>query len=88
MQTIESVYSAPGGLHLRPAAEIVRLAQEHGVRVRLIAEDERQADSTSLLALMTLGIDQGSRIRVEIEGTDERRAADRLSELFSQGGGI
>jgi phosphotransferase system HPr (HPr) family protein len=86
MQTQNLIFTHPHGLHMRPAAEIVNLVKQHGVKVRLFGSHNRQADGGSMLDLLTLGIEQGKSIRVEVEGTNESVA--RLSEIFSDGGGI
>ena len=90
MHTYNMTVATPHGLHMRPAAEIVDLVKRHGakVKVRLFGNGNRQADGGSILALLSLGIEQGHRIRVEVDGADEAQVAARLSEIFSAGGGI
>jgi phosphotransferase system HPr (HPr) family protein len=82
------IVASPHGLHMRPAAEIVDLVKQYGTKVRLFGADNRQADGGSILGLLTLGIERGNSVRVEVDGADEVQVAVRLSEIFSDGGGI
>ena len=88
MHTYNMTIANPHGLHMRPAAEIVKLVKRHRAKVRLFGADNRQADGSSILALLTLGLGHGNPVRVEVEGIDESQVADRLSEIFSAGSGI
>ncbi|MEI8206062.1 MAG: HPr family phosphocarrier protein [Kiritimatiellales bacterium] len=88
MQTYNLTVADPHGLHLRVAAKIVNLVKQNRTKVRLFGADNRQADGGSILALLTLNAQQGNSIRVEVDGADESRVAARLSEIFSDGGGI
>lgn len=88
MQTYNLTVADPHGLHLRVAAKIVELVRHHGTRVRLFGSDNRQADGGSVLGLLTLGLGHGNFVRVEVDGEDELKVAERLSEIFSDGGGI
>lgn len=88
MQIQNLTFSHPDGLHMRPAAEIVHLVKRHGVKVRLVGSDNRQADGGSILDLLTLGVKQGSSIQVEVDGVDESKVASRIFEIFTDGGGI
>jgi phosphocarrier protein HPr len=88
MQTYNLTVADPHGLHLRVAAKIVDLVKKHRTKVRLFGADNRQVDGGSILGLLTLGIEQGNSIRVEVDGADEFQVAARLSEIFSDGSGI
>lgn len=88
MQTRHIVVANPYGLHMRVAARVVQLVQKYGANVRLFNRDNRQADGRSVLDLMTLGVEQGTPVRVEVEGPGEIAIADGLAELFSDGAGI
>jgi phosphotransferase system HPr (HPr) family protein len=84
----EVVVSHPHGLHLRPAARLVRLAATLGVPVQvtnLTRDPARRASARSLLSLTGLGIDQGHRIRIEAKGEGASRAVAELSSLVESG---
>lgn len=72
------------GLHLRPAADFVRLAARYGARVRvanLTRGGAREANARSLLELAALGVEQGHTIRLTGTGEDAEAAVGALAEL-------
>lgn len=76
------------GLHLRPAAQFVKVAALIGAPVlvtNLTRDPERHASGRSLLALTALGIDRGHRIRIEADGERAADAVARLRELVETG---
>jgi phosphocarrier protein FPr len=73
------------GLHLRPAADFVRLAARYRSQVRvanLTRGGDRQASARSLLEITALGIDRGHVIRLTAKGVDAEEALKALSELI------
>lgn len=77
------------GLHLRVAAEIVKLSQSTGSRVRLVrGDDMREADAASILNLLLLEATEGTPFHVEVEGPHEQLTLHRIEEIFGDGGGI
>lgn len=88
MQTRTLIVANPYGLHMRVAARVVQLVQKYGASVRLFSRDNRQADGGSVLDLMTLGVEQGTTVRVEVEGPGEAQVTKGLEELFNDGAGI
>ena len=73
------------GLHLRPAADFVRLAARYRSQVRvanLTRGGDRQANARSLLEITGLGIDRGHLIRLSAKGEDAGEAVKALSELI------
>jgi phosphotransferase system HPr (HPr) family protein len=73
------------GLHLRPAADFVRLAARYRSRVtvaNLTRGGGRQANARSLLEITSLGIDRGHLIRLTAAGEDAGEAVKALSELI------
>lgn len=54
--------SARGGAHARPVAEMVRLAQAHAASIVLRTADGREADLTSVLAVMDLTLSPGDAV--------------------------
>ncbi|MBO0703284.1 MAG: HPr family phosphocarrier protein [Candidatus Dormibacteraeota bacterium] len=86
----ELVVTDPHGLHLRPAAQLVKRAASLAVEVRitnLSRDPDRQAPARSLLAITGLGVDQGHRIRIEAEGEGASEAVAELRSLIEQGFG-
>ncbi|MDQ1173266.1 PTS hybrid protein [Microbacterium testaceum] len=87
--SFEAVVPNPSGLHARPAATFVKAASRFGAEVRIADLDTGSAEVSghSLLALMALGVRQGSRVRVSASGPQARQALDELRALIDDGFG-
>ena len=57
------------GLHARAAAKVVYTANEF--------------ESTILMKLLMLSASQGSRISIEVDGTDQKDAMKSIEKLFN-----
>lgn len=71
------------GLHMRPATQIVQVAQKFGCEV-LIRKGNRTADGSVILDLLTLAAEQGTVLGLETRGERAQEAIDALIELFEQ----
>ena len=74
------------GLHTRPAAAIVKLAAKYKSEF-FIEKDGFQINGKSIIGVMTLAAEQGSKLIVRFDGPDENEAFTALSELFESGFG-
>ena len=72
----------PEGLHARPAAEFVKLANTFPVKVTVNGKDAK-----SLLGIMSLGLTAGSTARISSDDPDGRTAVDALADLVDTGFG-
>jgi phosphocarrier protein FPr len=73
------------GLHLRPAADFVRLAARYRSRVsvtNLTRGSGRQANARSLLEVTGLGVDTGHSVRISATGDDAQEAVEALADLI------
>jgi PTS hybrid protein len=70
------------GLHARPAAEFVKLANSLGVPVTV-----NGADARSLLGIMSMGLVKGRSVELSTPSADGRAAVDALAELVESGFG-
>jgi phosphocarrier protein HPr len=68
------------GLHTRPSTELVKCATRFKSNINLVHQDH-EVNAKSLLGILTLAANRGSRIRVEAEGEDAQQAVDSLLEL-------
>ncbi len=68
------------GLHARPAALFVQTAQSFQSEIT-VKYGEQNGNAKSLLAMLGLGVGQGSIISVEASGEDAQQALDALQEL-------
>lgn len=69
------------GIHCRPSAKIVTEASHHPSQIRVVS-DAGEADLRSLLSLVSLGLQEGTTVRVQVTGGDESAVCDRIVELF------
>ncbi len=67
----------PEGLHARPAAQLVATAQRFRSEITLAAAG-RRAPAKAMLAVLGLGADCGTEVRVEARGEDAREAVTTL----------
>jgi len=79
----EVVVGIEQGLHARPADLVAREARKWQSRIELVAERQR-ADGKSILDLLTLAAEAGTRLVVEATGPDAREAVDAIGRLFDR----
>lgn len=76
------------GLHARAAAQLVKVASAFRSDIQLQKDDDSiSADSKSILGILTLAASQGTNLKLEIEGDDEKDAMKAIIELFTNGFG-
>lgn len=88
MKTRQLVVKNEGGVHLRVAARIVKMVQEHQSTVRVTCKDCPVAKAESVFELLTLGAAKGTALEISADGPDEESTLKALSEVFEGGGGI
>ncbi len=74
----------PQGMHARPAALLVKLANQFHSEIELVKGDLR-VDAKSVIHLMTLAAEQGAVLQLEARGSDAQSAADAIEKLFRDG---
>ncbi len=72
------------GLHTRPAASLVKLAARFKADF-FIYKDGMEINGKSIIGVMTLAAEQGSKLLLRFAGEDERDAAVAVGELFERG---
>ncbi len=72
------------GLHARPAAEFVKLAAQFksNIQLRNLTRSSAWADAKSILSVLGLGIERGHKIKLIVDGSDEKEAAAALRALI------
>jgi phosphotransferase system HPr (HPr) family protein len=88
MKTRSVVLQCEHGLHGRVAAQVVKLAKDHQSSVHIHCSGCARADACSILQLMCLGANEGTRLSVVAEGPDEDAVVDALTDVFHGGSGI
>lgn len=78
----------PLGLHARAAAQLVRLAGSFQSNIKLFRTDnEVMADAKSILSVLTLAASKGTELKLNVDGEDEEKAFQSISEIFADGFG-
>ena len=72
------------GLHTRPAAAVVKLAAKYKSDFFII-KDGFEINGKSIIGVMTLAAEQGSKLQLRFNGEDEFDAAEAISGLFERG---
>lgn len=74
------------GLHARPAAQLVRLANTFACEVELV-KDGVPVNCKSIMGVMMLAAECGSVLVVRTTGADAEAAAAAMAELIASGFG-
>lgn len=70
------------GIHTRPAAQIVRLANRYPDVEITVSKDEESVNGKSIMGLMMLAAGQGSKLRFSVKGKDAKLFLDEMDALF------
>lgn len=81
MPEIEITVNHKVGLHARPAAIFVKTANQFKSDIQVEKED-RIVNAKSILSVLTLGVNQGSKIILKAEGEDADDALKALVDLI------
>ncbi len=72
------------GLHIRPAAALVKMAAKFKSEF-LIYKDGVEINGKSIIGVMTLAAEQGAKLILRFIGEDEEDAARAVVEFFERG---
>jgi phosphocarrier protein len=78
------VVASRAGLHARPAAIFVKAAAEQPAPVTIRKPDGDPVDASSILAIMTLGVEHGDEVILHAEGDDADKALSNLEALLAR----
>jgi phosphotransferase system HPr (HPr) family protein len=85
MPTRHVIISAHNGVHARPVAELVRLAQGHGHPITLRTAEDVEVDLSSVLAVMDLALAQGDEVVLSTPDSPEAGSMlDALAEVLAR----
>ncbi|NCY01741.1 MAG: HPr family phosphocarrier protein [Planctomycetia bacterium] len=79
----EVVVGIAQGLHARPADQLAREARRWQSRIELL-HDSQRVDGKSILEVLTLAAEAGTRLVVEATGPDAREAVEAIGGLFDR----
>jgi len=71
------------GLHARPAALFVQLANKFDSSITVIKDDQK-INGKSIMGILMLAAEQGSEIELIVEGEDANEAIEALEEFVSK----
>ncbi|MFN2570318.1 MAG: HPr family phosphocarrier protein [Gemmatimonadales bacterium] len=74
----------PLGMHVRPGAEFVKVANKYKCAVE-VHKDGSVVNGKSILGMMTLAAECGSCITIRTDGEDAQQAMDALLGLVAAG---
>lgn len=74
------------GLHARPAALLVQLANRFKSTI-WISKDTQRVNGKSIMGVMMLAAGKGSKITISARGSDAEEAVNALAELVRSGFG-
>ena len=69
------------GLHARASAKLTQLAARFQSDVHM-ARNGRKVNAKSIMGVMMLAAGKGSKVTLEVSGTDEQEAMDALCALI------
>ena len=69
------------GIHARPAALLVQIANEYDSQI-FLEKDSEKINGKSIMGIITLGATYESEINIIAEGTDEEQAVQAIATLF------
>ncbi len=73
----------PQGLHARPAAMFVQIASKFSSNVTIHKGNDK-INGKSIMGLLTLGLQKGTAIKLEIDGSDAEEACQEIVTLLSR----
>lgn len=82
-KSVELTVTNKMGIHARPAAMIVRLANRYKADV-IVEKDGEQVNGKSIMGLMMLAAGSGSRLRFTATGGDAENLLLEMTELFNR----
>ena len=77
----ELIISNQSGLHARPAAAFVKMANKFQAEIT-VTKDGDSVNGKSIMGLMTLAAAKGTRLVIETYGDDAKGAADAIQSLI------
>ncbi|MFA5257776.1 MAG: HPr family phosphocarrier protein [Opitutales bacterium] len=82
-QTVEFIVKNRMGIHARPAAMIVRIANRFPAEL-YVEKDDEQVNGKSIMGLMMLAAGQGSKLRFTTLGEGGKDMLNELEKLFER----
>lgn len=81
MKNFNYVITDEVGIHARPASLLVKEVKKYTSKVTIEANG-KSADASKLMAVMSLGVKNGTEVTVSVDGEDEDAACAGMEEFF------
>ena len=72
------------GMHARPAAQFVKIAGRFSSDIR-VEKDGLEVNGKSIMGVLMLAAERGSRLRLSAKGKDAEDAVNALADLVRRG---
>ena len=72
------------GMHTRPASTIVKIAAKYKSDF-FISKNDFEVNGKSIIGVMTLAAEQGSKLTLKFDGEDEEALANEMVDFFEKG---
>ncbi|MDD3431276.1 MAG: HPr family phosphocarrier protein [Bacteroidales bacterium] len=77
------IITDPLGIHARPAAILVKTASAFRSSINL-RYGEREISAKKMITLMSLGLKQGDKLEIILEGEDEVQAGQAMKKILEE----
>jgi phosphocarrier protein HPr len=74
------------GMHTRPASMLVKIAAKYKSDFYII-KDGFKINGKSIIGVMSLAAEHGSKVKLSFEGPDEKAASEEITKFFEEGFG-
>ncbi len=74
----EVVINNKTGLHARPASELVEFCKKISSDIILKTDKNEEINAKSILSILSGGIYQGTKLLVQVKGSDEQTAGPKV----------
>ena len=83
MTSFTNTIADPLGIHARPAALLVKTASAFRSSI-VLRHGDKEISAKKMIALMSLGLKQGDKLEIRIEGEDEEQAGQAMKKILEE----
>ena len=83
MTSFTHTIADPLGIHARPAALLVKTASAFRSSI-VLRHGDKEISAKKMIALMSLGLKQGDKLEIRIEGEDEEQAGKAMKKILEE----
>ncbi|HNZ80481.1 MAG: HPr family phosphocarrier protein [Bacteroidales bacterium] len=83
MTSFTHTIADPLGIHARPAALLVKTASAFRSSI-VLRHGDKEISAKKMIALMSLGLKQGDKLEIRIEGEDEEQAGQAMKKILEE----